>query len=212
VTELAQRLADLARRAAEMGPIAPDLAPAAGGRPSAVLMAFTDTADGPAVLLIQRATTLRFHPGQVAFPGGSVEATDASPDAAAVREATEEVGLDPTSVRIIADLEPVYIPISGFLVTPVLAWWRRPHEVRPIDPGEVARVALVPVADLVEPANRFMVARRITGELDPAFEAGGLFIWGFTARLLDRLLAAAGWARPWDETQLRPHPGDFGGR
>lgn len=175
------------------------------GRQSAVLMAFADSPAGPSVLLIERAADMRKHAGQAAFPGGSLDPTDASLDAAALREAQEEVGLDPASVRIVADLPAIYIPVSGFVVTPVLAWWEHPHEVRPVDAAEVARVALVPIAELVEPSHRFRVTHP-SGWLGPGFEVDGLFVWGFTAGLLDRLLEFGGWGRPWDESVTRPMP------
>lgn len=175
------------------------------GRESAVLMAFAGTSDGPAVLLIERAADLRKHAGQVAFPGGSVDPVDVSHRAAALREANEEVGLDPDTVRVVSELPAIFIPVSNFVVTPVLAWWERPHEVRPVDRREVARVELVPIAELVDPANRFRVTHP-SGWTGPGFDAGGLFIWGFTAGLLDRLLEFGGWARPWDERLRRPLP------
>ncbi len=175
------------------------------GRPSAVLMAFTDAAGGPSVLLTERAPDLREHASQVAFPGGALDPGDASARDAALREAHEEVGLTRDSVRLVTDLPAIYIPVSGFVVTPVLAWWHSPHPVAPVDPGEVARVALVPVAELADPANRFHVRHR-SGWRGPAFEAGGLFVWGFTAGLLDRLLSLGGWARSWDRTRERELP------
>jgi 8-oxo-dGTP pyrophosphatase MutT (NUDIX family) len=216
VTDLPDWLQTLAEKAA--GIVGSDLSrflpPEDGsGRESAVLIAFADTGDGPAVLLIERSSDLRKHAGQVAFPGGSLDPTDASLDAAALREANEEVGLDPASVRIVADLPPIFIPVSGFVVTPVLAWWHHPHPVRPVDRAEVARVALVPLTELVEPANRFRVTHP-SGWTGPGFEvptAGGLFVWGFTAGLLDRLLYFGGWERPWDESVLRPLPPLLGG-
>lgn len=172
------------------------------GRPSAVLMA---VCDGPAVLLIERAADLRKHAGQVAFPGGAIDPGDADAAAAALREANEEVGLDPASVDVVATLPSLFIPVTGFVVTPVLAWWHEPHPVRPVDPIEVAHAVIVPIAELAEPANRFCV-RHPSGWVGPGFEAGGLFIWGFTAGLLDRLLELGGWTRPWDTARTRPLP------
>lgn len=178
------------------------------GRESAVLVAFRETDAGPGVLLIQRAAQLRRHAGQVAFPGGAVDPGDIDHEAAALREAQEEVGLDPTSVTPVAEMPALYIQRSGFIVTPVLAWWHSPHPVSPVDPGEVAAVAVVAVDELVDPANRFRVVHP-SGWYGPGFEAQGLFVWGFTAMLLDHLLTLAGWNRPWDETQQRPLPSEY---
>jgi 8-oxo-dGTP pyrophosphatase MutT (NUDIX family) len=178
------------------------------GRASAVLMAFTETEAGPSVLLIQRAAMLRTHANQVAFPGGAVDAADPTHVSAALREAEEEVGLDPTSIRIAAVMPALFLPPSGFVVTPVLAWWADPHPVAVVDPAEVASVAVVPVAELADPANRFTVSHP-SGRIGPGFRASGLFVWGFTAGLLSRLLTLGGWERPWDASRQEPLPEAF---
>jgi 8-oxo-dGTP pyrophosphatase MutT (NUDIX family) len=201
-------LAPLVERVRAAGPedIAMFLPPEDGsGRASAVLIAFADTEDGPGVLMIQRAADLRRHPGQVAFPGGAVDPDDADDVAAALREAEEEVGLDPATVETLAQLPAIFIPPSGFVVTPVIAWWHTPHPVAPVDTGEVARAAVLPIAALTDPANRFRV-QHPSGWLGPGFEVDGFYVWGFTAMLLDRLLTLAGWNRPWDEDVHRPIP------
>jgi len=183
------------------------------GRESAVLIALAETVEGPGVLLLERAATMRTHAGQVAFPGGATDPGE-DPQTTALREAAEEVDLDPASVEVIATLPAVYLPPSGFVVTPVLAWWRDPHPVRAVAASEVARVAVVPISELTDPANRFRV-RHWSGFLGPGFEApsaGGLFVWGFTAGLLDAVLTLGGWHRDWDETRERDLPADLPGR
>jgi 8-oxo-dGTP pyrophosphatase MutT (NUDIX family) len=208
VGELPDWLRPLARAAKglEPGDLSPFLPPDDGsGRASAVLMALTETTDGPSILLIERAADMRTHAGQVAFPGGAVDQADPTHVSAAIREAEEEVGLDPASVRVFAVLPELFLPPSGFVVSPVLAWWSDPHPVAPVDPAEVARVAVVPIEELRDPANRFTVAHP-SGRWGPGFEAGGLFIWGFTALLLTHLLVLGGWALPWDETTQRDLP------
>lgn len=181
--------------------------PAAGGRHSAVLVLFGEGGDGPDVLLIERAKTMRSHAGQPAFPGGALDPEDgdpagAGPVAAALREAAEEVGLDPGTVEVLGVLPALWLPPSGFVVHPVLAWWRCPHPVGAVDPAEVAAVARVPIAELVDPASRLKVTHP-SGWIGPAFEVRDLLVWGFTAGLLDRLLVLGGWERPWDQTRRR---------
>ncbi len=171
--------------------------PATGGRPSAVLVLFGDGPGGPDLLLIQRSEGLRLHAGQPAFPGGAVDEEDEGPVAAALREAAEEVGVDPGGVDVVGTLPEVYIERTGFRVIPVLAWWRRPSAVSPVDTGEVAAVERVGVAELADPAARLMF-RMPSGRTGPAFRVRGMLIWGFTAALVDRLLALAGWEKPWD--------------
>jgi 8-oxo-dGTP pyrophosphatase MutT (NUDIX family) len=181
------------------------------GRASAVLMTLTETPVGPGLVLIQRSAGLRRHAGQVAFPGGAVEPVDPDHVRAALREAEEEVGLDPAGVRIVAELPAIFIQRSGFLVTPVLAWWPTWRELHPADRGEVAAVAVAPIAELAEPANRFSVLHP-SGWVGPGFEVGAMFIWGFTAGLIDRLLVLGGWGRPWDPSVTRSLPPEVLGR
>lgn len=174
-----------------------------GGRPGAVLILLGGTA--PYVVVTERAATLRSHAGQCAFPGGGAEPADDGPAGTALRESAEEIGLRPDTVEVVAALPELYLAVSHFLVTPVLAWWREPHPVRALDPAEVARVALLPVAELADPANRFRV-HHPSGYVGPAFRVDAMLIWGFTGALLAALLDLGGWARPWDTDRVEPLP------
>lgn len=179
--------------------------PTNGGRPSAVLILLGEDRGEPDVLMLQRSATLRTHAGQPAFPGGASDPDDADAVATALREAEEEVGLDPATVTVLADLPPLWIPVSDFVVTPVLAWWHAPHEVHPKDPAEVAHVARLPIAELVDPDNRLQV-RHPSGWIGPAFQVRGMLVWGFTAGVLSALLDMAGWARPWPRDRVTELP------
>ncbi|MEZ0165448.1 CoA pyrophosphatase [Kineococcus sp. LSe6-4] len=165
--------------------------------PAAVLVLLGDGPAGPEVLLTERAGTLRQHSGQVAFPGGRADPGDADATATALREATEETGLDPAGVDVLGELPPLGLAHSGHRVTPVVAHWRERGPVGVVDPSEVARVQSVPLAEL------FAAERRVTGPggyTGPAFAVRGLLVWGFTAEVLVRVLALGG---------LRPAaPGD----
>jgi 8-oxo-dGTP pyrophosphatase MutT (NUDIX family) len=180
-----------------------------GGRPSAVLMLFwRDDQRGIQVLLIERSRGLRRHAGQPAFPGGALDPDDAGPAAAALRETVEETGLDPAGVEIFAELPAVFIPFTGYVVTPVLAWWREPSPVRAVDADEVAAVHVVALDDLVNPANRVTVHHPPTGRTMAGFQVNGMLVWGFTAGLLDKLLELCGWARPWSTDVVVDLPED----
>lgn len=153
------------------------------------------------VLLQRRAATMGHHPGQVAFPGGGIDASDAGPREAAVREAVEETGLDPDGVDVLGTLADVPLPVSDNLVTPVVAWWARPSRVAAVDHTEAVDVFRAPVADLLDPARRGVVEHRgVRGRLrTPAFELdGGVLVWGFTALVLSGIFDAVGWTVPWD--------------
>ena len=198
-------LSRLACRAGRM--TAPDALrpPRQGGRRAAVLILFGSGDAGPDLLLVQRSTGLRQHAGQPAFPGGAIDDADGGPVPAALREAAEEARVDPAGVDVLAVLPELYVARSGFTVTPVLAWWRAPVPVGPGDPAEVAAVCRVPVAELADPANR-LALRYPSGQSGPAFRAAGLLVWGFTAAIVDRLLALGGWEQPWDAENLASLP------
>ena len=180
--------------------------PATGGRASAVLVLLGEEQPGrPDLLVLQRAATMRNHAGQPAFPGGAADPEDRDPADTALREAREEVGLDPASATVLLELPELYIPISRFVVTPVLAWWHAPHRVYPCEPAEVAHVARLPVAELVDPANRLRV-RHPSGWIGDAFQVRGMLVWGFTAGVISSLLEMAGWSRPWEPGRIAELP------
>ena len=179
-----------------------DIPPPEDGRPAAVLILLgQDPHHGTDVLLLERAATLRSHAGQVAFPGGGADPEDADAVATALREAEEETGLDPAGVVPLAQLPDLFLPPSGFVVTPVVAHWERPSAVHAVDAGETAAVVRVPVAVLADPAHRIRVAHP-SGYVGPAFVVAGLLVWGFTGGLLSALLDLGGWARPWDISRV----------
>ena len=177
------------------------LPPPSGGRASAVLMLLGEGDRGPDLLLIERARAMRSHAGQPAFPGGALDPGDAGPIAAALREAHEETALDPSGVEPFALLPDLWVPVSDFIVTPVLAWWREPSPVRVADPSEVASVHRVPISELADPARRMRV-RHPSGYVGSGFDVSGLLVWGFTAGLISGLLDLADWSRPWDPERI----------
>jgi 8-oxo-dGTP pyrophosphatase MutT (NUDIX family) len=177
-------------------------------RRGAVLLLFGEGAHGPDLLLTERSHDMRSHPGQVSFPGGSVDPTDDGPVHTALREAQEEIGLDPDGVEVFATLPELWLPPSNFAVTPVVAWWRTEGPVHVVDPAEVHALYRVPVAELLDPEHRVSV-KHPSGWLGPAFligEAKDLVLWGFTAGIISRLFDFLGWTRAWDPDVLRELP------
>lgn len=184
------------------------------GRDAAVLVLFSgpDAEHAPGsvpedvdLLLTVRASTLRHHAGQAAFPGGAADPSDGGPVHTALREAREETGLDPGRLRPLATLDRMYIPPSGFHVVPVLAYSPDPGPVAVVDESETAVVARVPLRAFINPANRLMVYRsggppRFAG---PAFLLNEMLVWGFTGHVISAMLDVAGWARPWNTDEVR---------
>lgn len=170
------------------------------------------------LLVLVRSDALRHHAGQPALPGGRIDPEDYSEAArtgrtvqqvAALREAVEETGLQAEGVRLLGQLPAVDLPVSNYRVTPVLGWWDLPTPVEAVDRNESTLVVRVPVADLLNPANRLTmtVTRGRIRHKSPAFEVTGDFapftIWGFTGNLLSRVFEELGWEEPWDKKRTR---------
>jgi 8-oxo-dGTP pyrophosphatase MutT (NUDIX family) len=162
-------------------------------RSAAVLVPVVNRADGLTVLFTERSADLPDHAGQISFPGGRVEMDDLNVEAAALREAEEEVGLPRTRVTVLGRLAD-YETVTGYRVTPVVGWVEPPFPVMP-DPVEVADVFEVPLSFLLDPTNqqrhfRMLGAIRRDYFAIPFRER---YIWGATAAMLmilDRTLRA----------------------
>ncbi|WP_210651216.1 CoA pyrophosphatase [Nocardioides sp. SYSU D00065] len=191
----------------------PDSSPRRG----AVLMVFADRAADLAtpddlahrgeLLLTERAHHMRSHPGQVSFPGGSIDEGETA-EQAALREAYEEIGLDPAQVDVFGQLPELWLPPSNFAVTPVLGYWRDRGEVSVVSPDEVHEIHHVAIADLLDPDNRISV-RHPSGWTGPGFLIGpdrDVILWGFTAGIIARLFSHLGWAQDWDRARVRDLP------
>ena len=167
------------------------------GRHAAVLVLF---GNGPDVLLIERAGGDDAHAGQPAFPGGMAEPFDADAVSTALREAQEETGVDVSGVTVFGALPDLWVPVSDFVVTPVLGWWHQPSHVAVQDHSEVSRVERIALADLVSPGNR-CTAVHPSGYRGPGFLVNDMLVWGFTAGVLSGVIDYGGWAQEWDASR-----------
>lgn len=187
--------------------------PPPDARIGAVLVLLEEGPDGPRLVLTRRRRDLRSHPGQLSFPGGRADPGE-SIEEAALREAREEVDLDPASVEVLGRGLVLYVPPSRFWVAPVVARWRAPHGLDP-NPWEVDAVLHVPLATLLE-GVRWRCVAHAQREAAWAWQLdGGDLLWGATAMVVTALLEVAvdgwsgglsprdlpeeRWVRPWEE-------------
>jgi len=156
-------------------------------RPAAVLVPVVLHADGPTILFTERSTGLREHSGQIAFPGGKMDTNDPSPLATALREAQEEIGLDPDGVRPVGYLD-AYLSSSNYLILPVVGLVSPPVQLA-LNPHEVASTFEVPVSFLMDPKRHELHAKELRGRQRRyyAMPYRERYIWGVTAGIVRNL-------------------------
>jgi 8-oxo-dGTP pyrophosphatase MutT (NUDIX family) len=171
--------------------------PLESSRPAAGLLLLFPDGDTAHLVLTERAGHLPNHAGQVSLPGGAVEA-DETIEQAALREAHEEIGLDPSTVRVLGRLTPLHIPVSGFVLHPVVAVTDERPPLQP-DRSEVARVLDTELDALLDPGRLRYRQRTRDGLFQqvPYFELGGLEVWGATAMVLAEFLTLLAPAATW---------------
>lgn len=170
----------------------PDMLPDRTLVPAAVLVGLVERPEGMGVLLTKRTPHLTDHAGQIAFPGGRIDATDADAVAAALREAEEEVGLPARNVEMLGRLD-TYVTRTGFEVTPCVGFVTPPDLYR-ADPFEVAEVFEVPLRFFRDPLSRKLETRTFQGKqrFFYAYPWGDYYIWGATAGMLNNLVEVLG--------------------
>jgi len=160
-------------------------------RKAAVLLAVFEQESVPHIAFIRRASTLRSHSGEIAFPGGGVDATDTSPVMAALREAYEEIGLEPARVDVLGVLPPVFTVVSNYLITPVVAYLPQGLGAIHLQASEVTELILAPLHALADPTIAH-TEQWIRGGMTRTvyfYDHGPYRIWGATGRILSMLLA-----------------------
>ncbi len=159
-------------------------------RKAAVLVPLFEQDGEIYIVFIRRASTLRSHSGEIAFPGGSVDVTDASPVMTALREAQEEIGLDPSKVEVLGVLAPVFTVVSNFLITPVVAFLPQGLGELHLQTSEVKELILVPLRGVADPAilHTEQWTRGNMARIVHFYDYGPYRIWGATGRILNAFL------------------------
>jgi len=184
---IVDRLRQAVRDPSDTAQTAPD-----GLRPASVLLLCDPTTQGVPLLFVLRSEELRQHPGQIAFPGGGAETFDADVVATALREASEELGIQPDCVEVLGLLSPFSTVVSGRWLTPVVGLQRTPIEFR-TDDFEIAEWFHIDIAELMlAPHTMREVARNGMRGRVHYYEASGRVIWGVTGAILHELLERLG--------------------
>ena len=159
-------------------------------RKAAVLIGLFDQEGEASLVFIRRASTLRSHGGEIAFPGGGIELVDRSPAAAALREAQEEIGLDTTGAEVLGVLEPVFTVVSNYLIMPVVAFLPKGLGMIQLQASEVTEVILIPLRSLTDEAIYHTEEWTRDGLTRTMYfyDYGHYRIWGVTARILKTFL------------------------
>jgi 8-oxo-dGTP pyrophosphatase MutT (NUDIX family) len=155
-----------------------------------VLVGLFDQNNETHVAFIRRASTLRAHSGEIAFPGGAADVSDVSPIVTALREAQEEIGLDPSRVEVLGIMPPVFTVVSNFLITPVVAYLPEGPGKLQLQMSEVAEIILLPLQGLANPAI-YHTEQWMQDNVPHTvyfFDYASYRIWGATARMLNTLL------------------------
>jgi 8-oxo-dGTP pyrophosphatase MutT (NUDIX family) len=159
-------------------------------RNASVLIGLFDKHDETYVTFIRRASTLRAHSGEIAFPGGAAEVSDVSPITTALREAQEEIGLDPSRVDVLGIMPPIFTVVSNFLITPIVAYLPSGPGKLQLQMSEVAEIILLPLQGLANPAI-YHTEQWMQDNVPHTvyfFDYASYRIWGATARMLNTLL------------------------
>jgi 8-oxo-dGTP pyrophosphatase MutT (NUDIX family) len=172
-------------------------APVETGVPAAVLVCLLGDAEDPRLIFTRRTAHLRIHAGQISFPGGRIEECDAGPEAAALREALEEIGLPPARVELLGCL-PIHLTVSGFLVYPVVGWVEPPVDLHP-HAGEVEQILRMPLSYVLDTSHYRRESLELAGIIHHfwVLDYGAQRIWGATAGILVSLARALGVHSGW---------------